>query len=306
MDYARILLNRHGVITTALAHEDGLSTKAVAHRVNSGRWQRLHPGVFLTNTGAITWEIRAAAALAKAGQPSVLAHFSALAVIGLAKKTRGLTIMVPNRSQVTVRGARIIRTRSLEGAFMDGLPVTPVSRSLIDVADLPRITMDEVISLCARACQQGSTTADKLLAELARRRQHARRADLRLALGDVADGIESLAEHRFLRRVARAHGLPTFTLQVRKALGRVDFDNEEFRVTIEVDGQLWHAGERFHTDRRRDRKTSAHGGVTVRATWWDVSQDPCDLAADLARIFTHRGWQGSPQPCGPRCHVARR
>lgn len=305
MDYARLLFTHYGVITTGLAREEGFSAKAVAHRVKVGRWQRLHPGVFLTNTGEVTWEIRAAAALAKAGQPCALACFSALAAVGLSKKTRALTILVPNHRQVSVRGARIIRTRSMPRILVGGLTATPVARSLIDVAALPGVSMDEVISLCARASQEGDTTVDKLVVELAGRRQHPRRADLRLALGDIGEGIESLAEHRFLSRVGTAHCLPAFGLQVDKAHGRVDFDNEEFGVTVEVDGQLWHAGERFHSDRRRDRKTSARGGVAVRATWWDVSQEPCDLAADLADIFRHRGWRGSPRACGQQCRVGR-
>ncbi|USQ81858.1 AbiEi antitoxin N-terminal domain-containing protein [Ornithinimicrobium faecis] len=303
MDHDETLLQCYGIMTTALARRRGLTLKAIAHRVRTGRWQRVYRGVYLTNSGSLSWETRAAAALASIGLPAVLGGFSALAVYGLEKKGGRLHILVPNRRSASCSGARVVRVRAMPNKtyIVKGLRVVSVAHAVIDVADRPGIPMDDVIALCAKVCQQEFTTAEDLIAELSSRRAHLRRADLRLVLGDIGDGIESLAEHRFLQRVVRAHGLPEFSLQVQKEHGRVDFVNDDFRLVVEVDGMLWHAGDRFRSDRRRDRKTSAEGGLSVRVTWWDVSDDPCDTAADLAKTLRHRGWTGTPRPCSKDC-----
>ena len=151
------------------------------------------------------------------------------------------------------------RTRRPEHQIFDGLAVTPVARTILDLADLPGTRLDDVISWCARACQKGLTTPEKLGRALETRPRHRRRAQLRLIPGDVGEGIESLAEYRFLHRVVSAHGLPRRRMQVVRGNSRADFDNDEFGVRTEVDGQLWHAVDRFHADRWRDRKSTVEG-----------------------------------------------
>ena len=110
-------------------------------------------------------------------------------------------------------------------------------------------------------------------------------AQLRLILGDVGEGIESLAEYRFLHRVVSAHGLPRFRMQVVRGSSRADFDNEEFGVRTEVDGQLWHAGDRFHADRRRDRKSTAEG----------VASPLEAVVCEGRAVITTRGSHGRPR-----------
>jgi very-short-patch-repair endonuclease len=302
--HLNVLIRRqHGVVTTSQAAAAGMSKGAIRWKVTKGHWRRLYPGVFVTHTGPISWHTRAAAALASAGPGAVLGHRSALAVWGLCRRPHRLTIVVPSRRQPRVPGVFVHRTRCPERQVVDGLAVTPLARTILDIADLPGARLDDVISWCARACQQRLTTPEQLRQALKGRRAHRRRAQLRLILGDVAEGVESLAEYRFLRNVVRAHGLPKFRTQVRRGQVRADFDNQEFGVRAEVDGQLWHAGDRFHADRLRDRKSTAQGVATVRATWWDVSDRPCDLAVDLGKTFATRGWTGRLVPCSAHCAV---
>lgn len=181
-----------------------------------------------------------------------------------------------------------------------GFRATSVQRAIVDIADRPGAVVDDVIAVTARARQKGRTTPERIGAELAARRAHRMRRSLRLAIGDVEEGVESLAEHRFLHGVVRAHQLPGFARQVLQERGRVDFDNEEFSLGVEIDGFAFHSGT-FRAARRRDRKAGARGLLTVRATWWDVEDEPCDLAQDLADTLHQRGWKGQPVPCSPTC-----
>jgi hypothetical protein len=67
------------------------------------------------------------------------------------------------------------------------------------------------------------------------------------ALADVADGVMSPIELRYMRDVERAHGLPSAKRQARRELdGGVRYlDNfyEAFRLCVEIDGRLTHPPE---------------------------------------------------------------
>lgn len=119
-----------------------------------------------------------------------------------------------------------------------------------------------------------------------------------LGLGEIDAGAESLPEVWFATRVQHPHGLPEFTRQVVRETGtRNDLACLPYGVNVEVDGRVWHAGERFHTDRRRDRAAAARGEVTVRVTLLDLERDACAVAADLAATLHGRGWPGTATAC---------
>lgn len=303
MSLERVARRQYGVVTAEQAMASGLSRDAIRWRLARGRWQILQRGVYLTHNGPFGHRETAQAVLLRAGSPAALSHESALWVWRLAPAPERWTVLVPNARRRQVSGADLVRSRRFTQRTVDGLAVTSVQRAIVDVADRPCARMDDVIALVASACQRNVTTAHRLLTELADRRAHRRRRQLRLVLGDVSEGIESLAEHRFLHCVVRAHGLPSFTLQRIADGGRVDFDNAEFKVCSEVDGLAFHSGARFRADRLRDRRASARGVLTVRSTWWDVEEEPCDLARDLAHTLRRRGWAGRPIPCSPTCPV---
>ena len=127
-----------------------------------------------------------------------------------------------------------------------------------------------------------------------------------LALGEVAEGAESLLEVAYVRKVERAHGLPRATRQVRSAGVRRDFEYEEWGVVVEVDGRLGHEGEHLAIDRRRDRRAAGQGKVTLRAGWVDVEADSCELAVDVHGALWVRGYREPLRPCGVSCPIARR
>ncbi|GGK71785.1 hypothetical protein GCM10011509_20470 [Ornithinimicrobium pekingense] len=70
---------------------------------------------------------------------------------------------------------------------------------------------------------------------------------------------------------------------------------------MEIDGRLWHAGERFHVDRRRDRRAAGRGEVTLRVTPLELDNQPCEVAGELALALRHRGWAGRARPCSEGC-----
>jgi len=129
------------------------------------------------------------------------------------------------------------------------------------------------------------------------------------ALADVADGVMSPIELRYVRDVERAHGLPTAKRQARRELdGGVRFlDNfyEAFRLCVEIDGRLTHPPEQKWRDADRDSDNLFRDDVqTIRLGLRHVTSGRCAQAAKLAKLFIRRGWDAEGlRPCGPGCAV---
>lgn len=126
-------------------------------------------------------------------------------------------------------------------------------------------------------------------------------------LGELGSGAESLPELILVTRVLRPHGLPEMQRQVSSDGGvtRVDLKESGLGVGVEVDGRTWHAGERFHSDRRRDRKSAGSGDVTLRVSPLEIQHIPCDIALDIATVMRRRGWTGRFTACSPGCAAVR-
>ncbi len=332
------LAKRQGfVVSRSQGLNLGLSPKQVFHLVSSGRWQRIHRGVYLTHSGDLTWLGRAWAAVLCSGAGAALSHAAAGHIWGLMDRPPSvLWVAIPERRTIVrPAGTRVIRRRCVEVVQRSGLPLTSVRQTVLDLTAMPGFTLDETAALLGRAAQRGLLVPQALLEALDTYRRHPLDAPLRRACADAADGVESALESRILRNVIRAHGLSGFALQVPVAVGataapstglgasggtgtparphsgapglflpRNDLRNLDLGIRIEADGVAWHA-DRFHEDRRRDRKAAATGDLTIRVTW-DAAERPCEVALDIACAMTHRGWQGTPTPCGPACDVPRR
>lgn len=276
------------------------------HRLATGRWQRVCPGVYFTSSGAIPWEARASAAVLHAGPGAALILQSAAYVWQLQDSPPPvIAVGIPHqRRAVRVAGTRIRRRRRLNTVEVRRLPVTPAAMTVIDLAAEPGWTVDDAVAIAARAAQRRELTGQQLIAELELRARHPHRKVLRLAFGDIGSGIQSTAEWRFAEAVQRAHGLPELRRQTGAADGGAcDFRSVEHGVIIEIDGQWWHAGERFGKDRKRDRRAARQGDLTLRAGWYEVTLEPCELALDIGLTLQRRGWTGRVTPCGASCTV---
>jgi hypothetical protein len=145
---------------------------------------------------------------------------------------------------------------------------------------------------------------------LAARKRMRRRTWLVEALTDVADGVMSPIELRYVRDVERAHGLPPASRQARRELdGGVRYlDNfyEAFRLCVEIDGRLTHPPEQKWRDADRDSDNLLRDDVqTIRLGLRHVTSGRCAQAAKLATLFIRRGWDGAGlRPCGPDCPVS--
>lgn len=307
MDLDRLIRAQHGVCTTAQASEHGITIDGLRWRVSTKRWRRLGRGIYQAQTGELSWLGRAHAAVLRGGEGCALSLRSAEYLHGVAAKPPPvITIAVPRGRRIRrLTGTRFRACPVVEVVTRKGLPVTSATQTVLDLGAQPGVDWREAVATAARWVQLRKTTADELAHALEGCPRHPHRVILRVALGVVGRGAESVMEVSYVKRVEEPHGLPRGELQVRDGAVRRDVEYEEWNVVLEVDGRLGHEGEYVAVDRRRDRRAAGRGRVTLRAGWVDVEGDPCELAVDVFAALRARGYAGGIRACGPRCAAAR-
>jgi hypothetical protein len=298
-----------GVVDRDQAKQAGFSDRQIWHRLRSGRWQRVHEGVYATFNGPLSRDARLWAALRRVGRGAMLSHETAAEVHGLIDKPAGRTIHItvsPRRRPVqrgSIRGVVIHRSGQsrpqLPITFK--LPRTRIEDTVLDLIDAAP-TFPVAYGWIARAVSRDLTTTAMLRAALATRRRARYRHELALALGESDEGVGSGLELRYVRDVERAHGLPSAQRQAfREIGGRAHYrDNwyAEYRVCVEIDGPAYHRDEQVWKDKRRDNLNLAEDGAeTFRFGPVEVAEFACETAGLVAAALARNGWDGTPHPC---------
>ena len=310
---ARDLLHlQHDGLTRAQAHQAGLTDKAIRARLRTGRWQRLHTGVYAAFSGVPPRDAWLWAAVLRAGPSAVLSHQTAAELHGLLEPVPLIHVTVPSGRQVAHPDGVVLHysgrlAHSRHPALAP--PRTRIEDSVLDLFESAR-GVEEAVGLILRASASRRTTPDRILASLRQRPKFKWRPALLQALGAAAAGAHSLLEFRYFTRVERAHGLPPVRRQnlVRRG-GRSQYQDlsyEGFGLVIELDGCEAHPQWARWTDIRRDNATTVAGQRTLRYGWDDVTNHPCRTALEVADALKERGWDGRLRRCGSACLVAAR
>ena len=307
---------QHGVIARWQVARAGQGARIVDPQLQIGRWQPLYRGVYATFTGrpsriALLW-----GAVLRAGPGAALSYDTAAELDRLSDKpSMCIHVTVDPTRQITFSSRechglapKIILHRStrLDQARHPARmpPRTRIEETTLDLAQVSP-SFDQALAWLAIACGRRLTTPELLLDSMAARSRLRWRARLVSALTDVGDGVHSVLEWHYVRGVERSHGLPRATRQVLSRVGGrtryLDNHYREFGVAVELDGQVAHPLEARWRDIHRDNASAEAGIVTLRYGWADVTQEPCRVAAEIARVLRNHGWTGRPRPCGPGC-----
>jgi hypothetical protein len=289
---AALAKRQHGVVGYAQLLALGLSRQSIDHRVRCGRLHRIHRGVYAVGHKRLTRRGRFMAAVLAGGEGAVLSHRSAAALWGI----------LPQRGDIHVTTARALRKRdglhfhsqSLqfdEVTEHDGIPLTTVARTLIDIAATEPAQFERafneaefrrlydqtgVLAILSRNPSRRGTVAIRAVAE-------------RAALGRTREELEQ----RFLALLDK-HGLPRPELNADLELepGRwiqPDCLWRDARLIVELDSRAAHnTTSRFDSDRERDRLLALAGLLVIRVTWKHVTADARGLAADLRELIATR------------------
>jgi hypothetical protein len=318
-EWRMLLAAQRGIVDRRQALNLGFTLSQIEHRLKSGRWQRVHEGVYATFSGPLPRDAQLWAAVRRAGDGAMLSHQSAAEVQGLIDKPGGANVHVTvaaRRRPVQrrpVRGIVIHRSDQSRPQFPGGswkIPRTRIDDTVLDLVTAA-VTFERGYSWIARAVAQDLVAVATLREALAGRSRIRWRAWLADALEDSGDGVNSPLERRYVRDVERAHGLPKAERQARRTLGgrthRKDNWYAEYGVAVEIDGPAYHEGDRAVADRDRDNLNLAADAVqTLRFGPVGVTERGCDSAALVAATLRRNGWTGNPHPCHRSgCAIAR-
>jgi hypothetical protein len=184
-------------------------------------------------------------------------------------------------------------------------PQTRVEETVLDLAGVAE-TVDDAYGWVARAVGRRLTTEARLRDAMESRGRLRWRRELDQALAQDAGGVHSVLEYRYLRDVERPHHLPQATRQARvRDHGQTEYRDilyEAYLVAVELDGRAAHPGDRRWPDIHRDNAAAATGVITLRYGWLEVTQHPCRVAAQVAKVLEYRGYKGF-RGCQPTCPV---
>jgi very-short-patch-repair endonuclease len=295
MRVLRLARSQHGLFEIVQAVELGLSRDAVHRLVRSKEWSAVLPRI-VAITPEVDWEQRVAAACLWAGAGAAASHSTAARLWDLEGAES-------NRVEISVRARKSSPrpwlavhevTAPLTCHRRNGIPVTPASRTLIDMAGVSSEGTLEM--MLEDAVRRGLTSFARLQAALNEEGGRGKPGCARLArlLADRAPDerpTESPLEARFLR-VLRTQGLPTPRRQYPVALAqgrqaRLDFAYPELQVAIEVDGYRWHSGRAaWQRDRQRLTALAALGWRVLHVTANDVRRGLPELRGVLEQMLS--------------------
>lgn len=302
---AAIAERQHSVFSHIQAREAGVSKAGIQRRADSGRWRRLHHGVFAMRGSSLTFESRVLAAVLAAGPDTCASHSTAAALLGLDGFAPRPTVemMIFDRRGISIPGVIVHRPRlALEGdtTAVNGIPVASVARTLFDIA--PSLPMRKLEAVFDDALRRGRVSLvsieNRLRAVAVPGVRGTRRIGRLLAERSSNQAAESELETMFSRLIGKA-GLPAPVPQyeVRRPDGtfvaRVDFAYPSVRLAIEIDGYAFHSARAdWHRDRTRQNELIAAGWTPLRFTKLDLMSRKHWVVAHVQRCLPQHVWAG--------------
>src|SRR5258708_678865 len=287
---------QRGVICRSQVLSAGLSTQLIRCRVEGGRWQRLHKGVYATFSGPADRQATLWAAVLRAGPGSALSFQTAAELDGLIDKPSSLIhVTIPPSRRVTsiygvVTDIKLDAERARHPVRLP--PRTRLEETVLDLADYCEDVVD-AIDWVARALGRRLTTQEQLQRALNQRSRHRWRLDMDTILSPDLAGIHSALEYRYFRYVERPHGLPKGSRQHRVVQGARtayrDVLYDVFSLVVELDGRIAHPGGSRWSDVWRDNAAAADGLITLRYGYRDLTANPCLVAAQVSEVLRRRG-----------------
>ncbi|MDA0160160.1 endonuclease domain-containing protein [Solirubrobacter ginsenosidimutans] len=230
---------------------------------------------------ALSREARWLAAVFAAGKGAALSHLAAAEFWRLRGARGSITVVAPRR--VRIEGVRVYRCNHLDPrdvTIRNGIPVTTVARTIVDLAEV--LTVSQLTNVMYEAehwnlldLDAVRATAERLLgrhgiAVL----EEAIDAHLKGSAGtksDKEDEFHALLGDRVPKPIANV-----------KVLGHeVDAFWPEFRLVVEVDGPGHERPRARRRDRSRDRDLRDAGYVVLRFTDVEIEQRPGTVRATL-------------------------
>lgn len=315
---ADVARRQHGLFSVGQARSLRLNPTTIDRRLETGRYERLHPGVYRVAGAPDSREARymaAVLAVSTAQDPAVLSHSSAAHLWRFGVRPDEMIHVVSETHHPgRLDGVKPHRTKALpvhHRTERDGIPVTSPERTLCELASCVGYTT--LRKAVANAMRRNLVTAADLAATMYELGRIRGKTQLRMILAEVTplerdarEGIESL----FLRVMTWA-GFPPSAMNHptrdaagdRRLLDAVylpeDYDLHE-PVWIELDSEAFHTATLDVIDdrRREDSLVAAGWPRPLRYTWTDLLERPDQVVDEIRTALTQRRVAAGPTIAG--------
>ena len=282
------LAARHWVVTTADLADAGWTKRRVESAVLRGVLHRVHHGVYAVGRPELSFEGRCRAAALACGPGAAVSHGPAGRLWGFAAWTGAIHVTGP-RSLDGHPGVVVHRPRSFppeDRVARDGVPVTSVARTLLDLA--VGTPVERVGRWIHEAGVQRVFDPGDVWAVMERHPGHRGRRPLEAALALEVAPTRSGLERAFLPMV-HAAGLPAALVNSRQWSGvaweEVDFCWPALGLIVETDGARYHASRwRRRRDAEKQRRFEALGWRFRRVPELAITLDRAGVVGQLATL----------------------
>jgi very-short-patch-repair endonuclease len=288
---AELASRQHGVVSSGQLAELGWSRAKINREATAGRIHRLHRSAYAVGHRALTEHARAMAAVLSSGSDGLLSHQSAAWLWGISgwpPPTPEVTVVSTirhARTDIRIHTSRLLH--SDDKTKEDGIPVTAVPRTLLDVAGAAE---GNVRWALPRAKRLGLLDLIAIDAMLKRSRGRRGAARLHVAVERYRTKVftRSDLERDFLELVKRA-GLPQPSTNLFIESYEIDAYWSHLRFAVELDTYDYHGDEiSFEEDRLRQEDLKLAGIEMIRITGERMDREPHAIASRLRRLLQRR------------------
>lgn len=285
---------QHGAVARWQLVARGVTRRQIATRIADGRLRPVHRGVYLVGHVATAPLAYEAAAVLAFRSGAVISHRSAAKLQGLLPWPPKAACWVTTPRGDSGRPGLIVRKATLEPCDITShvrIPITSAARTILDCAAiLPEDEDERLETMWAEAHAQGSAKLPDLRAQI--ERNPGKPGVLRLA--KLLDRSGSPARpkrelERRLLRLVRASDLPEPEVNAWLEGKERDLLWRDQRLVVEADSYTFHSHARaWARDIGKTNELQLAGFVVLRFTWFDVTERPAWVVAEIGRALTLR------------------
>lgn len=305
---AELAKRQHGVVSIdQLLGQLGYSRGAVARAVASAHLHRVHRGVYAVGHTDLSLRGKCLAGVLACGPGALLSHYSAAWLWGIASWSplpvsvtspipRGPRAPIPKgvRAPVVLHRSDILTADDRDE--IDGMPVTAVPRTMLDLA--AKLRPGRLRRLLERAEELRLFDRRRFEEVLSRAGGHhgAQRLRHAIEIYQPAPYTRSGLERRFLERVL-ASGLPRPATGFTELGYELDVYWPEARFAVELDTFETHGShEAFERDRLRQEDLKLAGIEMTRITGHRFDSEPEQVIERVTRLLEQSRAQHHPPP----------
>jgi len=274
-----VFARQHWLVRLSDVRAAGGSAACASNRVRAGTWSQADVSVYQLTGAPASWEGRVLAPLLAIGGPALASHLTAAALHSVPGFGRGTPEISVHTSTDLDRCERVV---------VDGVPVTDVARTLLDIGRL--VGDRRLLRAIEWARREGKVDWPTLISTLARHARRGRPGIRRLRRVIVAnverDEItDSDFELLVLALIAEA-GLPTPVLHHRvldgeRFVAEVDLAYPALQIAIELDGRVHLDADVHERDVARQNDLVLAGWTVLRFSYERYRRRPEQVVAEI-------------------------